>query len=273
MRIDEASPRTWLLAVVAGWAALAWVLTVAGMGGRVAPLEAEPGLLERLPPMHDASVARPGPLVEYDAIAARPLFSPDRTPQPFFLEGLDGEDGTQGFDYVLTSVLLTPQIQLAILQPPDGSLSFRVRLNQGPTPHPAWHLIELDERSAVFDGPQGRRTLQLRVFDGVGGRPSSILGGADAAGAERRRVPATPTSRGAGDAGDPVADEPKRAARDTPSETTSTDESGQGGPETVADATQPTTDAAQIDAIRQRIQARREAMRNPPTPEPPANNR
>ena len=38
MRLSDAGPRTWLLATVAGWALLAWVLALVGMGGRIGKL-------------------------------------------------------------------------------------------------------------------------------------------------------------------------------------------------------------------------------------------
>ncbi|MGY0618396.1 type II secretion system protein XpsN [Lysobacter sp. A378] len=261
MRIEDAGPRTRLLAAVAGAAVLVWALAVAGMGGRVAPLDDTSDVLAPLPTLPAAPTARPDTPGGHEAIAARPLFSPDRTPQPFFLENDDGEQ-TQGFNYVLTSVLLTPRLQLAILQPPDGSASFRVLLQHGPEPHPAWRLVELDERSAVFEGPEGRRTLPLRVFDGVGGSPPTVLG--RSAEAPARRLD---------DAPEPVfPDDPQPPVREQPPAPASPDGTKQDASGTAAEPP-ATTDAAQMDLIRQRIQARREKLRNPPAPEPPANNR
>ena len=57
MRIDDAGPRTWLLAGVAGWALVAWLLAVAGMGGRVEPLPDDPTLLQPRFIMLDPSAA------------------------------------------------------------------------------------------------------------------------------------------------------------------------------------------------------------------------
>ncbi|MGY1425718.1 type II secretion system protein XpsN [Lysobacter sp. A289] len=275
MRIDDAGPRTRLLAAVAGVAVLAWALAMAGMGGRVAPLDDASGVLAPLPPLPAAPAPRPAAPGEHEAIAARPLFSPDRTPQPFFLENGGGEE-TQGFNYVLTSVLLTPRLQLAILQPPDGSTSFRVRLDHGPEPHPAWRLVELGERSAVFDGPEGRRTLPLRVFDGVGGLPPTVLGRSDGTADGQRRAPspapAEASARRVDDAPEPVIpDDPQAPVREQPPAPASPDGTTQDASGTAADP--PATDAAQMDAIRQRIQARREKLRNPPEAKPPANNR
>ena len=49
MRVDAAAPRTWLLAAVAAWALLTWLLAVAGMGGRVGVLPDDPTLRQPLP--------------------------------------------------------------------------------------------------------------------------------------------------------------------------------------------------------------------------------
>ncbi|MGY0557983.1 type II secretion system protein XpsN [Lysobacter sp. A421] len=276
MRIEDAGPRTRLLAAVAGAAVLVWALAVAGMGGRVAPLDDTSDVLAPLPTLPAAPTARPDTPGGHEAIAARPLFSPDRTPQPFFLENDDGEQ-TQGFNYVLTSVLLTPRLQLAILQPPDGSASFRVLLQHGPEPHPAWRLVELDERSAVFEGPEGRRTLPLRVFDGVGGLPPTVLrttdGAADGQGRASPAVPAEAPARRVDGAPEPVnPDDLQAPVREQPPAPASPDGTKQDASGTAAEPP-ATTDAAQMDLIRQRIQARREKLRNPPAPEPPGNNR
>ena len=45
MRLDDVSPRTWLFGAAAGWALAAWMLALAGMGGRVVPLADDPSLL------------------------------------------------------------------------------------------------------------------------------------------------------------------------------------------------------------------------------------
>lgn len=288
MRLDDASPRTWLLAAVAGWALLAWWLAIAGMGARVAPLADDPALLAPLPPMRPAPALRPGPASQYDAIATRPLFSPDRTPQAFFLEG--GDDAVQGdgFDYVLTSVLITPQVKLAILQSADGSESLRVRLEQSLDAQPAWRLVGLDERSAVFDGPQGRRTLELRVFDGASGAPTSAAVEAASGDPGARRHPAA-TAPAAGAARAEAGYRPSptpapgaAAATDSsanpePPAPSAAADPASAGPATepvTEPATEPAIEQAQMDAIRQRIQARRAALEQPsPPPQPPGNSR
>ena len=176
MRVEDVSPRTWLLAAVAGWALAAWVLALAGMGGRVTPLHDDPALLQALPKPTKAPPERLGPFAEYAEIAARPLFSQDRRPQPFSLGGDD--DASDEFDYILTSVLLVPQVKLAMVQPTGGGEPLRIKLGDSVEAAPAWRLVGLNPRSAVFEGPGGQKTLELRVFDGTGGEPPSAGGGA-----------------------------------------------------------------------------------------------
>ncbi|MCE7032750.1 general secretion pathway protein GspN [Lysobacter sp. GX 14042] len=226
MRLEHAGPRTRLLAVLAGVAVLAWVATLSGLGGRVTPLADDPSLLPALPdPGTDAAPALE-PLSAYAVIAERPLFSMDRTPRPFFLAGRDGEPTGGGFDYQLTSVMLTPSLRMAILQPAGGGEPVRVREGAAPPGAPDWRLAGLDRRSAVFEGPDGRLALGLRVFDGSGGSASP----------------------------EPVATEMDADSSDADAEPAA-DADAAANADAAARAVQP--DAAQVDAIRQRIQARR----------------
>ena len=256
MRVDDAGARTWLLAAVAGWGLLAWLLAVFGMGSRIAPLLDDPGMLKPIPPLPTRSASRLGPIGQYAEIGARPLFAEDRRPKPFSLQGDDGAEASREFDYLLTSVLITPNLQLAILQSPDGSKSVRVKLGEAPESHPAWRLGALSARSAVFDGPGGQRTVELRVFNGIGGQPPSVV---------------------ARD-GQPPADSPAAAPavpRPVPSAAI-----GAAAPQAIprpvpvapATTAPPMTEHAQMEAIRQRIQARRAQLRQQSQPtHPPAN--
>ena len=206
MRVETARPWTWLLAGAAGWGVLAWALALAGMGETLPTLPDDAALARPLPPLRAAQSSRIGPLGQYSEIGQRPLFSTDRRPKPFFLQGEGDASATTAFDYVLTSVMITPNLQLAILQPPDGSQSLRVKLGDAPEPQPAWRLVSLNARSAVFEGPEGQKTLELRVFDGTGGeRPTSATPGA---------APATPAQAAArcGGSGAHVEQVPREAA-------------------------------------------------------------
>lgn len=254
MRLDDAPPRTWLLAAIAGWALLAWVLALAGMGTRIAALPEDPSLLRPLPPLRPAAPGRLGPLTQYGEIASRPLFSTDRRPKPFSLQGDAGGEGQAAeFDYRLTSVLITPKLRMAILQPPDGSKSVRVRVGEAPESHPGWRLETLNARSAVFVGPEGPRTLELRVFDGQGGQPPTPSAPAPAARAGADA--AVPPPR-------PILEPPPRPTDGTaPAGSTPDPAPSDAATPAAPPASAPASDQAQMEAIRQRIQARREQLR------------
>ncbi len=240
MRLDDVSPRTWLLGAVAGWAVLAWVLALAGMGGRVVPLPDDASLLQSLPKPTRAPPERLGPYGQYAEISVRPLFSSDRRPQPFSLGG--DEDTSNDFDYILSGVLLVPQVKLAMVQPSDGGDPERVKLGDAVEAAPAWRLVALNPRSAVFEGPGGQKTLELRVFDGNGGEPPSDgdTGDTQANGAPPPVPPAAAVVRapGAGIPGGPGA-----AKADA------------------APATQGDNTEQQMEALRKRIEQRRAQLR------------
>lgn len=271
MRLDRAGPRTWLLATVAGWALLAWLLALAGMGGRLEPLPADPDLLEPVPPMRPAPPLRLGPIQQYGAISQRPLFAEDRQPHPFFLEGEGAAAEDDAFDYVLTSVMITPDLRMAILQPPEGGRSVRVRLDEAPASHPAWRLVELTGRSAVFSGPEGQRNLELRVYDGTGGPPPTPVSfEQEAGGSFDPRAPLDPPPPPSmRESPEPVPD--RVPPPPAPPEPASADEIDMPDP-SEARPSPPMTEEAQMEAIRKRIQARREQLRQqstqPPDPNP-----
>ncbi|MDG2516921.1 general secretion pathway protein GspN [Lysobacter soli] len=277
MRLDDAGPRTWLLATVAGWAVLAWLLAVFGMGRHAQALEADPGLLRPLPNARPPAPQRLGPLSQYAAIAQRPLFSQDRLPKPFFLQGEgEGEGQQTAFDYMLTSVLITPTLKMAILQPADGSESVRVKLGDVPESHPAWRLTALDARSAVFEGPEGRREMTLRVFDGNGGQPPTAV--ATAPGTNRQQPVGVPVPPAAANAAAANAARPGNAsanARPAGNGTASNRNANNTQTPAPPPAPEPSentpmTPEAQMEAIRKRIEARRAQMRQQQSAQPPA---
>lgn len=259
MRVDTARPWTWLLAGAAGWGLLAWVLAVAGMGERLPTLPATAAVAKPLPPLRNPQPGRIGPLGQYSEIGQRPLFATDRRPKPFFLQGEGDANASAAFDYVLTSVMITPNLQLAILQPPDGSQSLRVKLGEAPEPQPAWRLVSLNARSAVFEGPEGQKTLELRVFDGTGGQRPTAVGG----------TPATPAASGvqAAQAASSAAQANERPGPQGPAVVGSSPATPSPAPAATrpvgapTEDPTPTTPEAQMEAIRKRIQARREQLR------------
>ena len=240
MRFEDIAPRTLVLGALAGWALTALVLAMAGMGGHLPTPGSGSIPPPRLPPMPRVSAPALGPPGEYAATSARPLFATDRRPHPFSLQTGNGEAAAApDFDLVLTSVLITPQASIAIVQKPDGSGSWRVRMGDAPEAYPNWQLTGIAPRSATFAGPEGEKTLTLRIFNGQGGM--------------------APTATG------PVPPAPVEMPGPVP-----------GGPGAPAATTPPATDAStpdpeQIEAIRRRIEARREQMRrNAQNANPPA---
>jgi general secretion pathway protein N len=198
-------------------------------------------------------------LSQFDQIAARPLFSDDRRPKPFSLQGDGGADAAKAFDFVLSSVLITPQLKLAILQSPDRSKSLRVKLGESPEAQPSWRLTELTPRGAVFEGPEGRRAMELRTFDGTGGEPPTAI----------TQPGATPVGQSVRPTPQPQPQPPSASAaqRAAAAPTNGAERPGPQGPAVVAEPAgnaqqqQQQTSEQQMEAIRKRIEARRAQLR------------
>jgi general secretion pathway protein N len=258
VRVDSASSRTWMLATLAGWALLVWLLALFGMGGNITPLPDDATLAQRLPTPPKPPAERIGTLAQYGETGTRPLFSEDRRPQPFSLQPEGEVPQEPSFDFILTSVLQAPGLQMAIVQPTEGGDSVRMKLGEAPEEAKGWRLVELHPRSAVFDGPEGQKSLDLRTFDGNGGEAPTAM------------------TRAPGDAGRPAGDTanptralpppgkpqpappadvapPRPVARpaNTPAIT----------PETTTAGQPAITPEAQMEAIRKRIEARRAQLR------------
>lgn len=279
MRIDATNARTWLVAAVGGWALLFALLSLAGLGSRIGTLEDDGVVAAPIGPAPGNAAPAP-PLSSFDEVAARPLFSGDRRPHPFFIDPQDEGEGTgTGFDYVLTSVLRTPDFAMAILQPTGGGESIRLKVGEGPPEASNWLLDSVDARSVVFNTPEGPRTLELRVFDGTGGQPPTPMtptpppdGQSTAQAASR--PPATPVQAARNAAGAAA-----RAAGNGASQQPGGDaQAGNGQPRGAAgqqatavtgsdgSATPEATPAAgpseaQVEAIRRRIEERRARLR------------
>lgn len=174
-QLGRAGPMTWVLAAACAWAVLLWIAALLGMGGRIAVVVpvAQPPLPRPSAPVAD----RIGPLAQYAEAAAHPLFTEDRRPRAFLASGAgdDGAPDAQAFDFLLTGVLISPQVRLAILQPAAGGESQRVREGSAPEGAGGWRLVEVQPRRAVFEGPGGQTTLELRTF-GVAGVPAPPRG-------------------------------------------------------------------------------------------------
>lgn len=236
---DAFRPLTLLLGVVCLWALLLLILALAGLGGRFS--DAAHG--SKAPPIPVVSLTRSqsrlGPMANYLEVGERSLLTADRRPAP--LLAVDGQAGTAELDVMLTSVLITPNLQLAILTSNKDATSYRVRMGetmQGSN----WRLVRLEPRRAVIEGPTGQRVLDLRVFDGQGGQaptPIAASTGSGASGQNGVAQVARPPP------GMPPSPQPQQA---------------QQAPDDAAQPAQVAQDQ-QIEAIRRRIEARRAQMR------------
>jgi general secretion pathway protein N len=266
VRAENAGARTWLLGALALWALVLWALGLFGLGGRIERLAEDPSLLQDLPQPRSAAAERLGPLPQYAAIGDRPLFSNDRRPQPFFINP-EGEGEKETFDFMLTSVLLTPDLEMAIVRSVEGGEPLRLKIGEAPEGAAAWTLTSIAPRSVVFNGPEGERTLELRVFDGTGGEPPTAV-----TAAPRPQPGVTPPAapRPAPQPGQKPA--PNRASIPV---TTSSSPNPVSvpvptAPEQSGDQ-QPGVRAPedQVEAIRQRIEARRAQLRREAQQQPP----
>jgi general secretion pathway protein N len=141
---------------------------------------------------------------------------------------------------VLTGVLISPQVRLAILQPAGGGDSQRVREGKSPEGAAGWRLIEVQPRRVVFEGANGQSTLDLRTFG------ASATDRDEIARAVPGARPPPPTATAAAAAAAASAD--------------------------AAAAVPPQNEQQRIEAIRKRIEARRAQLRTqqnrPQTPSP-----
>jgi general secretion pathway protein N len=213
------------------WALGVLVLTLSGLGSRFTP-----ALVDQVPPRLPTvsltrSQSRLGPLDNYAQVGQRPLMNENR--QPSAQVAVDGGQAQAELDVVLTSVLITPRLQMAILTGSKDGTSRRVHV--GDTVEGSnWRLVAVAPRSATLEGPGGQRSLELRVFDGRSGEAPTPVPGKDAAVqpvARNENPPPPPQPQ-------PVAD----AAKPPP-------------------ADQQAAQQQQIESIRRRIEARRAQMR------------
>lgn len=222
-----------LMAVVALWALLFAIAGMAGLGGRYRLHPDDPGRVPALPAL-DLSQARSPlqPLETYADIGERPLFSDDRRPLPPPEEEAVAEEAppppAAPLDIAVTSIIMTPDVRIAIVTDNKTGSSQSLRVGQTlEGEQSAWTLAELEPRKAVFSGPTGRSSVDLRVFNGTGAQaPSPAPSAAAASGEEAAASPAQ--------AQDPVAE---------PS------------------AGEPMTPESRAEMIRRRIEERRRQMR------------
>jgi general secretion pathway protein N len=243
--VDKLRPATLLIAVLAGWALALLALALMGLGGRFLLAPDNSQLAPALTKFALTRInSRLGPQSDYHEVADRPLMMSGRRPVAVNAAA----DATSDFDAVLTSVLITPTLQMAILTDNQGGASRRVRVGEN-VEGTAWRLVQLNPRQAIFEGPSGQRVMDLRVYSGVSGPPGTPLAVAPPAGNDDGQsgspAPATVAS--------PPDNPPPPASPDAPSVAV--------GAPNAAEPAPALSQEQQIDAIRKRIEARRAQAR------------
>ena len=230
--LEALRPATWLCGAVAAWCLGLLLLAFAGLGGRVGPHPGDPALGPPIPELRfSESAQRLGAATDYLAVGDRPLFNPDRRPAPVAIANTEQQ---APFNGVLTSVLITDTLRMAIFSEENGQVSKRVRLGDT-VPGTSWRLATLEPRRAVLEGPEGQRVLDLRVFDGQGGAaPTPVATIVE----DKPDTPGVPAGAG-------------QAASSNPPSLV------QQASQAEAESQRSAADQAQIDAIRARIEARR----------------
>src|SRR5690606_2935680 len=256
MRAEDAGARTWLYAALAGWALCVWVLAMFGMGGSIDRLDDDPSLRQALPAAVARAPERLGPLPQYGEIAARPLFTDNRRPQPFVIDPMaDAGEGSGGFDYVLTSVLRTPAVQLVILQPAGGGEPVRVRQGSAPDGAPGWVLQTGEARRAGFARPEGAQARGPRGFAGVGGQAPTPLNAPDPMADASASPTPTPAADPAMGAQPQATGGAQGSRRDRPAPADPMADMAADGP------SQQQAAQEQVEMIRRRIEERRARLR------------
>ncbi|HEV2607687.1 MAG TPA: hypothetical protein VGT79_06875 [Xanthomonadaceae bacterium] len=263
-------PRSWLLVALAGWALLCAIVALGGFGGRYSLLADDPKLAPPLPKVPLASARTPlGPLEAYAEAANRPLFYPDRKPIAVHVPGQTGADA-QPLDVTLTSIVMTPSLQMAIVQDNKTKESLRVREGQAlGGPYSGWKLVSMSPRSVVFaGGSQGQTTLELRVFDGQGGEEPTQMGLTPQAIASGAFATGTPRPPGNGNADPPQPVEAPQTQAPTDAMNAAAAAAANEAANNAANAA-----AQQAEQIRRRIEERRQRAQAQGGGTPPTNEK
>ncbi|PTA71236.1 MULTISPECIES: general secretion pathway protein GspN [unclassified Stenotrophomonas] len=244
MKREQISLRTGFLLALAGWAGAVWLATLFGLGNRLPQVGGDADAAPPLPTLAPLAAERMASADSYSAIAARPLFAEDRRPRPYLL---GGSEPAASAALRLTGVLLSGDFGMATFST-EQNRSLRLRLNGEAVD--GWQLVALQPRQATVIGPGGNQVLELAVFNGQGGEPPTVLRGANgvppaAGGAVPSPVPPPP----------PAAAAPPAQTAQRPATATAATPAAQTPP---ADTNGPSE--AQMQAIRERIQARRRQL-------------
>ncbi len=257
MKRDPITLRTGFLLALAGWAGATWLATGFGLGGRLPAADSDAAAQATLPALPPMAAERMAAADSFSAIGERPLFAEDRRPRPYLL---GGSEPAASAALRLTGVLLTDSFSMATFTT-EQNRSVRLRLNGEAVD--GWQLVALESRQATVIGPSGTQVLELATFNGQGGEPPTLLRGANGTVPPAGVVPPPPP---------PPAAAAASNARPSPDVV-----SGAGVVAAPASAPSPAAPAnngpseAQMQAIRERIQARRRQLQQQqqqPSPPP-----
>lgn len=167
-----------LMGTVAVWALIFAIAALTGLGGRYGLHPDDPASVPPLPELDLSRAHSPlEPVEAYAMIGERPLFNADRRPLPPLPDdaaGLLVEEPPPApvpLDIAVTSIIMTPQMKLAIVTDNQTGKSQSVKVGDPlDGDQSGWTLMELQSRKAVFSGPAGNSSVDLRVFDGAGGQ-------------------------------------------------------------------------------------------------------
>ncbi|MEO8808730.1 MAG: hypothetical protein ABI386_00600 [Rhodanobacter sp.] len=158
-----------------------------GRGVRWSPPRTLPPLP---PPGNSAGLPQPKLLQQFSVVWQKPLFNPDRKPVAHALAG-----GSNLGDLALTGIIITPDLRMALLHDRNGNKE--IRLRQGAAlPDGSVTLVEVHQRSAVFDSAAGRTELKLPA-----GAPIDPAGGGAEHASDRPPVPGQAMMRVQSDGG------------------------------------------------------------------------
>ncbi|MBA0446678.1 general secretion pathway protein GspN [Stenotrophomonas maltophilia] len=245
MKLEQISLRTGFLLALAGWAAAVWLATGFGLGSQLPEADGDADAVPSLPVLQPLGAERMASADSYSAIGERPLFAEDRRPKPYLL---GGSEPAASAALRLTGVLLAGDFGMATFST-EQNRSLRLRLNGEAVD--GWQLVALQPRQATVIGPGGNQVLELAVFNGQGGEPPTVLRGAN--GAPPAGAVVVPPPPGAPPAPPPAAAATVQAAPagnpPSPPAAAATPPASNNGPS-----------EAQMQAIRERIQARRRQL-------------
>lgn len=227
------STRLWAAVLTLSGAFLLWALMWPAAKPKAQPAPPLPAIAAP-----KAVTALPAPNAA-DPAWARPSFFNNRSPRVAMVgdEGSGDANGTGGFSATLNGIVRSPRLLLASLS--SGGKPVRVRLGDEVEGQPGWRLVALAPRSATFRNGEQQQVLKLEARSiHAASQPPAIPPAAP---------PAPPS------VAPPVAGDAQSSAS-SPSEGAT--------PEPSVD------ERKQIEAIRQRIQARRQQALSPPPSAP-----